>query len=264
MRDFSRDTFGVQRWREGSNRKEDGVGRADPEWSGPRLSAERQWDEKREQRQTLPACVARSSSRGRGIVVWGPRLGKECPPRQGEPASPVPQRPAGSRYALVLAVRSRAADWMGRSRRRLTGSGRCHFLGCREAGLAKPGRSRQCAAEGARRRGLPAGGAAARRLRDRGYWRDPDRALHPPPGPPVKSTCRSAAQTVRYVSANGVGRGRGGLGVLPAPRPAFGERLPARNKIEALRHLGKELRVLESVQVRPVDLTGHSGPDVWP
>ena len=53
----------------------------------------------------------------------------------------------------------------------------------------------------------------------------------------MKSTCRSAAQTVRYVSANG---GGGGIGVLPAPRPAFGERLPARNKIEALRHLGEE------------------------
>lgn len=153
------------------------------EWSGPRLSAERQCDEKREQRQTLPACVARALSRGRGIVVWGPRPGKECPPRQGEPASPVPQRPAGSRYTLIVAVRSRAAGWMGRSRRRLTGSGRCQFSGCREAGLAEPGRSRRCAAEGARRRGRPAGGAAARRLRDRRYWRDPDCALHPPPGP---------------------------------------------------------------------------------
>lgn len=42
-------------------------------WSGPRLSAERQWDEKREQRRRLFRHVSRALSRGVGELWFGVR-----------------------------------------------------------------------------------------------------------------------------------------------------------------------------------------------
>ena len=144
---------------------------------------------------------------------------------------------------------------MGRSRRPPTGSRRRHFSGCREAGRAKRGRSRQRAAGGRAGEGGPQGalrrkGRTIAAPRATGAAR---RTRHPDPqlsGP-------SAALMVGSVSAPRW------VGIPPAPRQAFDAGRRAPNKTEALRRLGfclgKGLWVLVSIEFRPVVLTKHSG-----
>lgn len=213
----------------GKQKREDGVGRSRAEWfKFPPLSAERQWDEKREQRQTLPGmCRARSLARS-GNCGLGSEAGKGVPTPPGRTRLLGSPAIGGSlRYTLIVAVRSRAADRWDEA-----GVVR-QVLAAASSRGAERRDSQSRKVQAVRRRGAPARaagrGAAARRLRDAATGAT-STARHPPPDP-VKSTCRSAAATVRYVSAN---RGEGLFCPRPAQLSVKDSRL--RDKREALRH----------------------------
>lgn len=237
----------VERWKQNERTEK---GERTLRWSGPRLPAEGQWDEKRGQRHRRFPRLSRALSPG---LARSGNCGLGSEARKGVPTSPGRTRSPGSPATggLLLRIYSRSLKQSGGQDGTELGVVRRVLVAATSWGAerrdAQGGEGRGSAQAKAARRGRCGARAEPSQLPAR-LWL----SAAPPPRPPVKLSSPSVALVVRSVSA---------------PRPAFGERHRARNKTGVLVRLGfcpgKGPWVLVSVKVRPEVLPRHSGDVTW-